>query len=505
MSLKKILFSLVAAQSLLFVVDALHAAPLRAGGAKVDITHPEHPTRPGDKLYAKALVLSDDTTTAVLITVDAVSLGEIGYIKKDYLPNVRAALAKDLKIKPENVLINASHCHGIVCQEKDIEQRTVQAVKEAYKKLEPVKVGVGTGHEDRIQENRRLKLKSGKEADVRHAYSLPADDEVVGTGPVDPEIGVLRIDRKDGTTLAVVYNFAVHPIQGVAGGENTADITGFASQVIEDNLGEGAIALFVQGCAGDINPALYKEVDLPRDAEPLGNMLGLSTLKAVRKIKTRENTPFKLINESLTLPRGEIQPRIYALEARQKELLGSLQGTTLNLKTFLPLAFKYKVSGEFPTHPAHRYLHEKGLGREELRKLDEDNRKRIEQYLQNIYVMEDLTRLQENLRLLKMHQAQHVAAGKRTLDVELVGLRVGDFVLVTSPGELTCQIGLNIKKASPHEHTFVAGYTNGYIYYAPTAEQLANVGGAQEDSDCLLAPEWQKIFEDRVKEMLKKL
>ena len=31
------------------------------------------------------------------------------------------------------------------------------------------------------------------------------------------------------------------------------------------------------------------------------------------------------------------------------------------------------------------------------------------------------------------------------------------------------------------------------------------MGGAQEDSDCLLAPEWQKIFEDKVAEMLKKL
>ena len=194
---------------------ALLAAPLRAGAAKVDITHPDHPTRPGDKLYAKALVLTDDTTTAVIITVDAVALGEIGHIKNDYLSNVRAALEKDLKIKPECVLINASHCHGIVC--KDIEQRTVQAVKEAWKKMVPVNVGVGSGHEDRIMENRRLKLKSGKEADVRHAYSLPPDDEVVGVGPVDPEIGVLRIDRMDGTTLAVVYNFAVHPIQGGCG------------------------------------------------------------------------------------------------------------------------------------------------------------------------------------------------------------------------------------------------------------------------------------------------
>jgi hypothetical protein len=483
----------------------LLAAPLRAGAAKVDITHPEHPTRLGDKLYAKALVLSDGETTAVIVMVDAVSLGEIGYIKKEYLPNVRAALAKDLKIKPENVLINASHCHGIVCQEKDMEQRTVQVVKDAYKKLEPVKVGVGTGREDRVQENRRLKLKSGKEADVRHAYSLPPDDEVVGVGPVDPEIGVLRLDRLDGTTLAVVYNFAVHPIQGVGGGENTADLTGFASRVIEDNLSEGTIALFVQGCAGDINPALYKDVDKPRDAEPLGNMLGLSTLKAVRSIKTAENAPLKLINESLTLPRGDRTERIYALEARQKELVGSLTGTSLNLKTFLALTAKYDLAPVFPSHYAHRYAQEKALGREELRKLDANNRKNIEAYLKNVLVMEELTRVQENLRLLKMHQAQHVAAGKRTLDVELVGLRVGDFVLVTSPGELTCQIGLNIKKSSPHKNTFVAGYTNGYIYYAPTAEQLANVGGAQEDSDCLLAPEWQKLFEDRVAELLKKL
>lgn len=498
--MKKLLLALILSS---VAPASLLAAPLRAGAAKVDITSPDEPTRPGDRLWARALVLSDGVTTTVLVTLDAVAIENIGYIKNDYLPNVRAALEKDLKIKPESVLVNASHCHGIVC--KDVDQRTVQAVKEAWKKMVPVTVGVGTGHEDRVQENRRLKLKSGREADVRHAYSLPPDDEVVGVGPVDPEIGVLRIDRKDGGTLAVVYNFAVHPIQGVAGGENTADITGFSSQVIEDNLDEGTIALFVQGCAGDINPALYKDVDKPRDAEPQGNMLGLSTLKAVRAIKTAEGAPLKLVNESLTLPRGELQPRIYALEDRQKELLASLTGTTLNLKTFLALTAKYDLAPDFPSHYAHRYAQEKALGKEVLRKLDANNRKNMEAYLRNVLVMEEMTRVQENLRLLKMHQAQHVAAGKRTLDVELVGLRVGDFVMVTSPGELTCQIGLNIKKASPHKNTFVAGYTNGYIYYAPTAEQLANVGGAQEDSDCLLAPEWQKIFEDRVAELLKKL
>jgi len=119
--------------------------------------------------------------------------------------------------------------------------------------------------------------------------------------------------------------------------------------------------------------------------------------------------------------------------------------------------------------------------------------------------MEELTRVQTNLALLRKHQASLVTSGKRTVDVELVGMRLGDFVLVTFPGELTVPIGLNIKQHSPHESTFVAGYTNGYIYYAPTAEQLHNVGNAQEDSDCILAPEWQEIFESQVAEILKAL
>jgi hypothetical protein len=119
--------------------------------------------------------------------------------------------------------------------------------------------------------------------------------------------------------------------------------------------------------------------------------------------------------------------------------------------------------------------------------------------------MEELTRMQTNLALLKMHQAQNVAAGKRTVDVEVGGLRVGDFALVTFPGELTVRIGLNLKERAKQKPVFVAGYTNGYIYYAPTAEQLLNVGNAQEDSDCILAPEWQAIFETKALEVLGKL
>lgn len=482
--------------------EPLPAEPLLAGVARVDVTD-ESAGPANDRMYVRALVLRQGQTTAAIVTVDAVAIGEIGPIKNDYLPNVRAAVEKELGIHPANIMANASHCHGIVVP--DVDQRTVAAIKTALQNIVPVHVGVGHGHEDRIQENRRLKLKNGREIDVRHAYSMPPDEEVASVGPIDPEIGVLRLNREDGRTLAVLYNFACHPIQGAAGGGNTADITGFSSTVIEDNLDEGTVALFVQGCGGDINPAFYKEVNMPRDAEPLGNMLGLSTLKAVRKIQCKPSTQLVMHNETIELPRADLAERINLMENEKERLLRTLRGTTLNLKTFLPLIVKYNLAEDFPSYYSHSYLNEETLGRSDLTKLDANNRAAMEKYLRNIYTMEQLTRLQTNLRLLEKHQAHYVAAGKRTVDVELVGLRIGDFRMVTSPGELVVQIGLNIKKASPHEHTFVAGYTNGYIYYAPTAEQLNNRGGAQEDSDCLLAPEWQQIFEDAAMKMLKRL
>lgn len=480
----------------------IRAAGLTAGAAKVDITNVDAgPVN--DRLYARALVVKSDSATAVIVSIDAVAIGEIGPIKNDYLGKVRGRIETELGIKPASILINASHCHGIVCS--DVDQRTFQAVKEARQNMVPVRIGAGTGHEDRISENRRLKLKSGKEADVRHAYSLPADDEVVGMGPIDPQIGILRLDRTDGSNLAVVYNFACHPIQGVPSGGNTADITGFSSKVIEDNLSDGSVALFVQGCGGDINPIGYKGVDAPRDAEPLGNLLGLSTLRGLKQIRSQDDSRLTVINESLTLPRADLADRIASLEVEQTQLLRSLKGTSLNLKTFLPLVMKYNLSAEFPSYYSHRYLHEQKLGREDFSKLDVENRRNIKNYIDNIHTMEQLTRTQTNLALLRKHQADNIAAGRRTIDVEVAGLRIGDFTLITFPGELTVQIGLNIKKKSPHPKTFVAGYTNGYIYYSPTAEQLMNVGGAQEDSDCILAPEWQALFETRAAEILHRL
>ncbi|MFA5193530.1 MAG: hypothetical protein WC740_22710, partial [Verrucomicrobiia bacterium] len=88
--------------ALLLTPLAADAAQLQAGVAKVDITDRTVPVN--DPLYAKALVLRDGATIAAIITVDAVAIGQLGRIKNDFLPNVRAQLQKDLNIAPSQVL-----------------------------------------------------------------------------------------------------------------------------------------------------------------------------------------------------------------------------------------------------------------------------------------------------------------------------------------------------------------------------------------------------------------
>ena len=482
---------------LLFLAGVLTArSEMLAGVARIDITDRTGPVN--DPCYAKVLFLKNGGTTAVLVTVDAVAIGEIGRIGNGFLAGVRSELEQDLGIPAASIVVNASHCHGIV--RADLQQLIVQAVKDAAKNLVPVKVSAGVGHESRISENRRMMLKDGTQADMRRAYPMPRDEDVVSTGPIDPQIGLLRLDRADGTPFAVVYHFACHPIMNPPGKGSSADYPGFASKVIEEAT--GATAFFIQGCGGDINPVHYKEVSRPADAGPLGTMLGASVLAAIRRFEPQNDATLRISREVIQLPRAaDFEKRITNAEAEQKALLMALRPTNINFKTFLPLLVQHRLWPDMPSHYAQGYLQDA----KPLQQLDADNKALVETYLGNIIIMEKLTRLNTNLALLKKHLAETTAADKAMLDVEVCGLRVGAFKLVTFPGELTAQVGLNIKKAAQDANAHVSGYTNGYIYYTATATQRLNTGYAQEDCDVLVAPEWQTVFESKALEILQRL
>jgi hypothetical protein len=489
------------------------AGSLRAGVAKSNITTDAKEVVINDPLYAKALVLEDGGTRVAIVALDTCAIGGRGIsrgylpdVADDFLPKLRSRIQKELNIPGGNVLVSATHIHPSgrsLCDDAGQIQRTFDAVRRALQNMTAVKVGVGSGHEDRIMMNRTLRLKNGKHWTIRHANPCPPDEEVVGVGPTDPEIGILRIDRLDGRPLAVVYNFACHAYIGVPGGGITADYPGFASKVIEENLGHDAMALFLQGAGGDITQVLYKDVNRPRDSEPQGAMLGLSTLKALRDIQTKD-ARLSVASETIELPRRtDIPQRIGTLQQEQADLLKSLRFSSLNIKTFLPLYIRYALSPDYPSYYSYRYLQAEQTGTHELAGIDAQNRGNIEKYLQNVRAMEKLARIQDDIETLTKHQAINQEAGVATIPAEIQGIKIGDCVWITSPAEVLVEVGLNVKKASPHKHTFMAAYANGYMHYGPPAAEYDT--GGYEVTECLLAPQWQHIFEKKAHEIICRL
>lgn len=495
-------FFLTVSLTLLTSYTALGAG-IRAGVSKTSITRDNPTELVNDPLYARALVLDDGKTKVVIISLDII---EISFTSVD---EIKTLIEKELKINRDNVIINVSHNHWVNDQlAEDYLVRAFKAVKEASQKMVPVSIGAGAGIEKRITMNRRLILTNGKEWTIRRATPEPEDDLVSGIAePFDPEIGILRIDKTDGKPLAVLYTFACHNYTGIPNRQATAGFPGFASKVIEETLGNNAVALYMQGAAGDITPVLYKDVNTPKQDETFGRMLGLSTLSAVRDIRVKKGAEIGIIREELSLPpRTDVRRHIDSLEAQKSRILDYFKGqgcgahgagTKLNFKSFLPLYIKYMMSPQYPSDYSYRYMQDEKIGSDDLVKMDADNKRDIEKYLSNIYKLEELITTEANLGYLKNFNT------KNPVKAETVGLKIGDFVLITFSGELFSQIGLNIKSQSPYEFTFVSGYTNGSVGYAPTTD--AYNGDAYEVSWSVLAPEWQKIFENKAIEILNKL
>lgn len=480
---------------------------LRAGVGKREITISAPDVAVNDPLFAKALVLEDGKTTVVIVAMDAVAIGGIADVPDDFLPKLRERITHELGIPGTNVLVNASHTHPsnrLLCDPPEQVVRVFEAVKEAHSTMEPVTVGAGKGYEDRIQINRILRLKNGERRTIRHGYPTPPDDEVEAVGPIDPEIGLLRVNRTDGSALAVVYNFACHTLIGVPSGAVTANFPGFASAVIEENL-PGSTALFLQGAAGDVTELLYKDVNRPRDARPLGRMLGLSTLSAVRSLPTG-SAEIRLIHETVDLPlrsESESETLLAAVEKEQQELLASLRFTSLNFKSFLPLHIKHLADEEYPADASYRYLQEETRGVEDLQKMDNENRYNLVKYLQNIRVMEKLAETVDTIETLKKHRDDIRQHGGATIRTEVIGLRIGEFVLLTSAAEVFTEIALDIKRTSPHSHTFLAAFTNGYLHYGAPPEDYPK--RSYEVAECMLASEWMDIFKKTASRILQQL
>jgi len=410
---------------------------LRAGAAKVDITPPigsflsgyAKRTKPSqtidDPLFSKALVLDDGRMRLAIITNDLI------WVPADLVAKVRSLIQKWTRIPENNIFISASHTHfGPVMAKRSewawgdadeayvatIIRKMATAAKLASDGLQPARIGFGKGEAHGISYNRRTIRPDGKAV---MSWSLPPPESNLRFGPIDPEVGVLRIEDKKGGNVASLINFACHPVSSTERFYAiSADYPGETMKLIQ--AAERGVSLFALGCAGNINP-IMRGAGAKRK---VGFSLGAEALKVLQWIDTSERARLKARRRKISLP----LKRFPSVERARREV-------------------------------------------EHLEKMKKKARRRDRRSTGGLSDIE--SRLSSARRALR--QAERFA-GKRQVESEIMGLSFGDIYVIGLPGEIFVEIGQRIKKRSGLEKLLLVSLANDAIGYVPVRKAYSQGG-----------------------------
>lgn len=293
-------------------------AVMKAGVARVEITPPPGVHMWGyfnrltpaqgtlDPLYARILVLEVGDQRIALVDLD---------LGRTFGPASLAQLHRAVKQSSGIywLVVDAIHTHagpvvmdqypsGTPVWEERALSRIEHAIQEACEHAVPVRFGTGYG-DAYIGYNRRRVNPDGT---VSMLWNNAAQ---VPTAPVDPTVGVLRVDEMDGTPLAILVNYACHPV--TFGSDNlkySADFPGVMCKMVRNAMPGHPLCFYLQGAAGDIN--VYDAGTPIEDGAVLrrdwaGETLGREVIRVANGIQThtasnpalqfaKDNLPFHL-------------------------------------------------------------------------------------------------------------------------------------------------------------------------------------------------------------------
>jgi hypothetical protein len=283
---------------ILLAAEAARAEELwKAGAASVQITPDKsvwltgfqdrkHPASGKlHDLHVKALALEDaDGHRAVLVTSDL-----LGF-PAPVADRIAGEVARRFNVPRDRLVLNASHTHGAPAlaspiefiygpratpeQRHDVEGYTgqlatnvVQVVGDALNKLSAARLSFGQGTVG-FGVNRRKKV-----GDQIQGFTPNPD------GPVDRAVPVLRVESDSKQLVAIVFGYAAHPTTITTGPEYyqySGDYPAVAQLALE-TAHPGAVAMFVEGCAGDA-------MVFPRGTAALAQKYGTDLAQAVDKV-----------------------------------------------------------------------------------------------------------------------------------------------------------------------------------------------------------------------------
>lgn len=274
-----------------------------AGTAKISIT-PEDPEKPvHDLANARVLVLEIGGKRLAFVSVD------LGVYTSEHL----VAACKE-KYGLTQMVLCSSHTHSDPGGSfKDFyEQQIVAAMADAIKNMFPARIAAGHRSFPQLGFNRLIPREDGHARESWHGdeHYLSENPDRIPFGPVDPEVGVIKIEDDQGQPRAILMNYACHADVVCGNFAVSADYPGVACRKVEEAFGPNLTCLFVQGAAGNIESLIISSRRSgPNDPfqtdynsiEHVGRLLSYETIKLAKSLtpKPGKETTICLLNDSL--------------------------------------------------------------------------------------------------------------------------------------------------------------------------------------------------------------
>ena len=237
------------------------AAPLRAGVATADITPENGGTTLGfvrpdimvrgvhTRLMGRALVLDDGDTKVALLSTDLAFA-----LQKNSL----VARVKDLGFTHETILYTGTHTHSGPEDLSDWQvEQLARAIRRAYEQRVPARAAWGARRVLDVNRNRSIEAHLANHGlDQFYGQGHPEDDPRGVEHTRDTRLRLLRVDRTDGRPLAGWIHFPVHLTTSAPDVDIwDTDLAGAATHHLEQAVGgRGFTALYTNAALGDLMP-----------------------------------------------------------------------------------------------------------------------------------------------------------------------------------------------------------------------------------------------------------
>ncbi len=281
-------------------ISLANAAGFRAGLAKINITSPQKEAI-HDSLYARVLVLEGAQKRIAFIAVD----------QGIYANEQIIQIGKE-KFGLDQVLLSSSHTHSSGKRDEAyVVDQLTKALSQATSNMFQARVTAGHKSFPQLGFNRLIIREDGhaRESWFSDEHYTSENPERIPFGPVDPEVGIIKIEDVNGQPRGIIMNYACHSDIVCQNYEISADYPGVACRKVEEAF-DNVICLFTQGAGGDIESLIISsrrtgpndpfKTDY-RTIERVGELLAYEAVKLTKSLKAsdKQQTGIKIKTDSL--------------------------------------------------------------------------------------------------------------------------------------------------------------------------------------------------------------